>query len=491
MLTDAELLRRYVESGSQEAFAELVRRHLKLVHHSALRRVGRNAHAADDVTQAVFTGLARKAGSLQHHPNLAGWLYTATRFAAADIVRSERRRRTHEQEAETMKELNSEPAIPADRLEPFLDEALDLMDQRDREAVLLHYFEGHTFAEVGAALSLSADAARMRVNRALDRLRAEFARRGVASSAAALAAALAVQSTLAVATPSVLAVAGRAVSEAGRLAKPGGAGRAAAAGKALLAGWIPAALILGVGGLGGAWIGLHEKFAPPPDAGPAPPHPRAAAVVESDRSASVAPAAASARADPGPLSAAADFDHLSSSEKNVLKKLWQVRQEDGPHMGLLVPEGSPNRMDFEVGRGLLEQGGYVSLGPLGGAGFTAAGLDFCRRNEAEIDAYPLVYGGAQVAPDVGFSDLAESERKVLKLLWVRQNLKFPDGESRVNLKLRESSPRAAEWADGRERLLALGLVALQPTDDSFIHLSNAGFDYCRAHQVEIASQAGF
>ena len=158
MLSDGELLRRYVEDGSQPAFTELVQRHINMIYIAALRQVGRNAHTADDVTQSVFTDLARKAGSLRNRPNLAGWLYTGTRFAAADAVRAERRRRVHEQETATMTETNSPPIVPEDRLEPLLDEVMALLPAQDRDVILLHFFEGRSFPEVGSILALSADA---------------------------------------------------------------------------------------------------------------------------------------------------------------------------------------------------------------------------------------------------------------------------------------------------------------------------------------------
>ena len=97
MDTDAELLRRYTDTGSQEAFAELVRRHLAFVYAAALRQVGGSAHRAEDVTQAVFIALARKTDSLACRPELAGWLYTSTHFAVAKLKRAEQRRQTHEQ----------------------------------------------------------------------------------------------------------------------------------------------------------------------------------------------------------------------------------------------------------------------------------------------------------------------------------------------------------------------------------------------------------
>src|SRR5213595_1088127 len=123
MLEDAELLRRYSEDRSEEAFAELVRRHVNLVHSAALRQVNGDAHLAADVAQLVFTDLARKAGALAGHRVLAGWLFTSTRFAASKLVRGERRRHSREQEAQLMQELTRDSAAPLDwdRVRPILD----------------------------------------------------------------------------------------------------------------------------------------------------------------------------------------------------------------------------------------------------------------------------------------------------------------------------------------------------------------------------------
>src|ERR1700722_4312114 len=103
MTPDGELLRRYAEAGSEAAFAELVQRYVDLVYSAALRQVNGDAHLAQDVSQAVFTDLARKAAALSRHEVLTGWLYTGTHFAATKAVRSESRRRTHEQGARAMR----------------------------------------------------------------------------------------------------------------------------------------------------------------------------------------------------------------------------------------------------------------------------------------------------------------------------------------------------------------------------------------------------
>src|SRR5262245_22133698 len=101
MTPDSELLRQYSEKHSEEAFAELVRRHLDLVYSAALRQVNGDTHLAQDVAQTVFTDLARKARPLSRHPVLTGWLYTSSRFAAAKLVRTENRRRAREEKAES------------------------------------------------------------------------------------------------------------------------------------------------------------------------------------------------------------------------------------------------------------------------------------------------------------------------------------------------------------------------------------------------------
>ncbi|MSU49735.1 MAG: TonB family protein [Opitutus sp.] len=234
MIDDAELLRRYADESSEEAFAELVRRHVNLVFSAALRQVNGDAHLAQDAAQLVFSDLARKADELTGHRVLAGWLFTSTRFAAAKLVRGERRRHAREQEAQLMHEfIHDDPAARLDwqQVRPVLDEALGELNESDREAILLRFFEGRDFARVGSVLNISDNTARMRVERALDKLRVLLERRGVTSTSAALAAALANQAVFAApvglaATVTVVALAGGA---AGAGAAAGGAVATAAA----------------------------------------------------------------------------------------------------------------------------------------------------------------------------------------------------------------------------------------------------------------------
>jgi RNA polymerase sigma factor (sigma-70 family) len=201
-LEDTELLRRYVESRSQEAFAELVRRRIGLVYSVALR-LTRDPHRAEDVSQAVFTDLARKAASLVQRPVLAGWLYRSAHFAAVDVIRAEASRTKREREAHSMHEILGHDDGSAkddwEKLRPVLDQVISELGERDRDAVLLRFFDGRSFGDIAARLQLTENTARMRVDRALDKLHGLLARRGVTSTATALGTLLAQQASAATA----------------------------------------------------------------------------------------------------------------------------------------------------------------------------------------------------------------------------------------------------------------------------------------------------
>jgi RNA polymerase sigma factor (sigma-70 family) len=196
MNDDATLLRRYADERSESAFAELVRRHLDLVYSAALRRCGGNPHDAAEVSQQVFTALARQAPALARHAVLTAWLYTATRNHAFNLVRSVHRRQARERDAELMHAFYPDSASDAhwQNLRPVLDEVMDELAELDRTAVLLRFFEKQPFADIGVALNLTEDAARMRVERALEKLHVLLSRRGITSTAAALTTVLAGQS---------------------------------------------------------------------------------------------------------------------------------------------------------------------------------------------------------------------------------------------------------------------------------------------------------
>jgi|SRR5579862_2831710 len=184
---DLSLLREYARSQSEPAFSELVARHVNLVYSVALRQV-QNPHVAEEITQAVFIILSRKAGGLGDKVILPGWLCRTARFVSNRALREQSRRR-HREEESHMQSLANEPAADKtwEDIAPLLDTAMHGLGQKDHDALVLRFFEKKNFVEVGAALGASESAAKMRVNRALEKLRKFFARRGIASTTATLA----------------------------------------------------------------------------------------------------------------------------------------------------------------------------------------------------------------------------------------------------------------------------------------------------------------
>ena len=187
MNEDATLLHRYAAEKSEAAFAALVQRHVDLVYGAALRRTGGDAHLAADVAQQVFTAVARDAGRLARHPALSAWLHTATRNAALNLMISENRRRARERQAVELEAVTAgaAPAPEWERVRAVIDAAIDELSEPDRVAVVMRFLERHPFARIGAALRISEDAARMRTDRALEKLRSALARRGITSTATA------------------------------------------------------------------------------------------------------------------------------------------------------------------------------------------------------------------------------------------------------------------------------------------------------------------
>jgi len=212
-MDDRQLLREYIRSQSQEAFRELVARHLPMVYSTA-RRMVRDDHLAEDIAQDVFAILVRKAGGLGAERVVGGWLYNTTRHLAMHTVRAEQRRRRREEIAVAMQP--QQTPDDAGRILEQLEPAMTELEETERNALVLRFFEDRSLREVGLELGISEEAARKRVNRAVERLRTIFWARRIAVSSVVLSGVLAASSTTAV--PAGLSAAISAAAVAGATA---------------------------------------------------------------------------------------------------------------------------------------------------------------------------------------------------------------------------------------------------------------------------------
>jgi uncharacterized protein (TIGR03435 family) len=189
-VNDMDLVRQFASQNSEVAFDELVHRHIDMVYSAAIRFTG-NAVDAQDVTQAVFIILAKKAVRLSERTVITGWLYETTRFASARFLRTQNRRHMHEQEAYMQSSLNEPDSISRwTQLAPYLEAAMSRLSERDRALLAFRFYQKKTGAEAAALLGIREDAAHKRTARALEKLRSFFSKRGIALSAVAIASAV-------------------------------------------------------------------------------------------------------------------------------------------------------------------------------------------------------------------------------------------------------------------------------------------------------------
>lgn len=212
MQNDTELLRRYVRTRLGEDLDPLVKRHLDWVHSCAMRQLGGNWQLAADVTQAVFLVLAEKPPRLGGDDALGAWLFGVTRYAARRAIRAETRRRHHERQAAMRRNETIESAELSEEswreIAPILDELVAELGETDRRSVILRFFQGRSYGELGKTLGVSEEAARKRVTRAVEKLRQKLVANGVAAPAAAISTGLLTYATQPASAAAVSAVAG-------------------------------------------------------------------------------------------------------------------------------------------------------------------------------------------------------------------------------------------------------------------------------------------
>jgi len=210
---DYELICDFSKTHSEEAFQELVARHVNHVYSAALRQVSHH-HLAQEVTQSVFIVLARKAGTLRPDTILSAWLFQVTRFACRDALKKEFRRQKYEQEVANMTPQFESPDEESwQEISPMLDEAIASLAEPDRNILLLRFFEKRNHKEIAGTMGIKEVAAKKRLSRAVDRLRDVLQRRGVTVSSIALGVMLSTSTVLA--SPSLIIPSLAAISQGG------------------------------------------------------------------------------------------------------------------------------------------------------------------------------------------------------------------------------------------------------------------------------------
>src|SRR5688572_29351884 len=214
MIEGEQWLAEYAQTGSEAAFREVVERYVNLVYSAAIRLVNGDTHLAEDVTQKVFADLAGMARKISRDVKLGGWLHRHTCFVANNTMRGERRRQLRERSAVEMNSMEDHSEENLALIAPVLDEAINELGAEDRDAIMLRFFEQKDFRTVGEALGSNEDAARKRVDRALDKLHGLLTRRGVVLSATALTSTLASQAVTAAPAGLALSISTAAVASA-------------------------------------------------------------------------------------------------------------------------------------------------------------------------------------------------------------------------------------------------------------------------------------
>ncbi|BCU77207.1 sigma-70 family RNA polymerase sigma factor [Luteolibacter sp. LG18] len=214
---EREWLGKFARDGCGEAFRHLVEKHQEMIRAVALRRLG-DRHEAEEVAQVVFTILARKGADLPDDRSLGAWLHHVTVFECRKVWRTRQRERKGLATLRAYDTCGEASAWMG--LHEEVDEALDTLPSDDREVLHLHYIEGRTFQETASHLRTTAEAARKRCSRALEKLTALLRKRGVVVPAVTLGAWMGKEFATAPGWTAAPALAKAALTEASRSGGP-------------------------------------------------------------------------------------------------------------------------------------------------------------------------------------------------------------------------------------------------------------------------------
>lgn len=188
MRDDHTLLHEFAVRGNETAFAELVERHLAMVHGVCLRRTG-DRQLAEELAQNVFATLARKSATIKKNVTIGGWLHRASCLESLHALRAEKSRQRTVKRFRDLQEPDSGLAPEKDQdLAPLLDEAINQLPAADRDLLLMRFVSETTLRQIGVALGKTESAAQRHLQRALERLSAVLRKRGITTGAMALTA---------------------------------------------------------------------------------------------------------------------------------------------------------------------------------------------------------------------------------------------------------------------------------------------------------------
>jgi RNA polymerase sigma factor (sigma-70 family) len=248
-----DLLAEFATTGRQECFEEIVRRYSAMVL-NVCRQVAGQQQDAEDATQVVFLVLAERLRAGEKIVSPGRWLQQVARRAALDIRRSRSRRRRRERQ-QAREELTQPPEINDDDTARLVREELDRVPTKYRIPLVLHYFNGQTFAEAARELGINPSTLGVRLFRGRKMLAKRLARRGLTLSTVALTTLLATIVRKSVSDALVRSVA--RVALRGTAASGSAGPMAMGKGIAALAAWSPFKLMLTAALLAAAAVGAR------------------------------------------------------------------------------------------------------------------------------------------------------------------------------------------------------------------------------------------